>query len=384
MSKSTLSLKNFKTKQQRVEDILMFREMLQSLSCRSFCCEEESCFSSVPKLQEQYNLNDNRKYEILYDITRTFADVTGPVTLHRIVALIDIPQYNVKKGDVGGWVQNKNNLSQSGLCWIKDDSIAAQNSRVFDDALIMNGAVLTDETLVCENAVLDGPVYLSGSASVAGSAYIAGPVDIENNASISGDALVIASTDKNIFISDFARVSGQAWLLHSVTASGYSIIEGYATLRDNVKVNGRAHLSGWVEASDNAVIGGDAVISSPVRLLSNARIMSPRDVAVMAPFLLPNAAAAVWKNTMGGKSVSFASFGISKPKIKSLIQKNQHKELSLKSYGLVETLTNLDSLFDGTFDPNLPHDPEWILTVLSAYDFTGSTLKTFSALLNMV
>lgn len=34
--------------------------------------------------------------------------------LFRIKALVDIEEYGVKKGDLGGWIEKEDNLSQSG------------------------------------------------------------------------------------------------------------------------------------------------------------------------------------------------------------------------------------------------------------------------------
>lgn len=42
------------------------------------------------------------KYDITSE-TRLF----GPVTLHRITALRDIPRHGVKAGDLGGWIESE-------------------------------------------------------------------------------------------------------------------------------------------------------------------------------------------------------------------------------------------------------------------------------------
>ena len=47
--------------------------------------------------------------------------------LHRIRALSDV-RPGVQKGDLGGYVQSAENLSQEGSCWIFDDAIACDES----------------------------------------------------------------------------------------------------------------------------------------------------------------------------------------------------------------------------------------------------------------
>lgn len=48
--------------------------------------------------------------------------------LFRIKALVDIEEYGVKKGDLGGWIEKEDNLSQSGNAWIFGEA------RVYGDA----------------------------------------------------------------------------------------------------------------------------------------------------------------------------------------------------------------------------------------------------------
>lgn len=58
--------------------------------------------------------------------------------LHRIQADRDIPFHGVKVGDVGGWIEKRENLQ--GEAWVDDDAM------VYDDA------VVTGNAFVCHNA----------------------------------------------------------------------------------------------------------------------------------------------------------------------------------------------------------------------------------------
>lgn len=51
-----------------------------------------------------------KKYELTKE-TKTLADDT---VLHLIRALMDIPRYCVKAGELGGFVESEDNLSQDG------------------------------------------------------------------------------------------------------------------------------------------------------------------------------------------------------------------------------------------------------------------------------
>lgn len=46
----------------------------------------------------------------------------------RIKALVNIERYGVKAGDLGGWVEKEDNLSQSGNAWV------SSNAKVYGDA----------------------------------------------------------------------------------------------------------------------------------------------------------------------------------------------------------------------------------------------------------
>lgn len=95
----------------------------------------------------------NNKYEI--------SEIAHPKYpwLHRIRALSDV-RPGVQKGDLGGYVQGTENLSQEGTCWIFDNAIAC------DDAFVNQQAVLG------EYAVVRGSALISGNANVRGNAVV--------------------------------------------------------------------------------------------------------------------------------------------------------------------------------------------------------------------
>ncbi len=57
------------------------------------------------------------KYELLKDQSIELASGTA----YRIKALKSFG--NVKKGEIGGYVESEDNLSQEGDCWISDNAI---------------------------------------------------------------------------------------------------------------------------------------------------------------------------------------------------------------------------------------------------------------------
>ena len=63
-------------------------------------------------------------------------------TLYRIRALRDF--YNVKKGDIGWYVESEKNLTHDGNSWI------------YDNAIVCDNAILCCSAKVCENAEIYG------------------------------------------------------------------------------------------------------------------------------------------------------------------------------------------------------------------------------------
>ena len=91
--------------------------------------------------------NMTRKYELTTDEENTIHEEGH--TLHRIRALIDIPEKDVEAGDLGGFVETEENLSQKGLCWIDRDAM------VYGDAVVKGNSYITGDSKIYEYAEVD-------------------------------------------------------------------------------------------------------------------------------------------------------------------------------------------------------------------------------------
>ena len=99
-----------------------------------------------------------RKYELVKEDSIDF----DGVTLYRIRALKDFG--DVKKGDIGGYIETEGNLSHKGLCWVSD------------------------------NAHVHGSVWIFGDAQVSGRAWIYGNSQIYGNALVCGNSRTFRGT----------------------------------------------------------------------------------------------------------------------------------------------------------------------------------------------
>ena len=88
-----------------------------------------------------------------YKITQKQKTVNG-VTLYQIQALKDFG--NVGKGELGGWIEKEQNLSQSGDAWVYGDAKVCGNAKVYGDAWVYGNAKVCGNAVVCGNAEICG------------------------------------------------------------------------------------------------------------------------------------------------------------------------------------------------------------------------------------
>ena len=117
-----------------------------------------------------------------YEFTGEVKNIGGKI-LHRICAVRDIPEHNVKAGDLGGWIEAERNLSQKGAAWVADSALVMDSARVTGKARVMDSARVTGKALVM------------GSAWVTGSARVMGEALVMDSARVTGKALVTDSAD---------------------------------------------------------------------------------------------------------------------------------------------------------------------------------------------
>jgi len=85
--------------------------------------------------------------------------------LYQIQALRDIPEHGIRKGDMGGVIENKFNLSQKGSAWIEETCMVIENARVIS-GIVKNNSKLYGNIEV-EDSVISSS-NLSGHTTVKG------------------------------------------------------------------------------------------------------------------------------------------------------------------------------------------------------------------------
>jgi carbonic anhydrase/acetyltransferase-like protein (isoleucine patch superfamily) len=179
-------------------------------------------------------------------------DFHKPSRFYQLLALKDIPRYGVKEGDLGGFVQDKHILSQSGDCWIGENALVYGHVEVKDDA------------------------YVGGTASLLNN-FPSVKLIVSEEASVTGHAQLYIYRDENksapesgMHISDQAKISGEAVLANVGNVIGRANISGSAELKGCESISGDSDISG------NAVLHAGVSILDTV--ISGKSIIKRRSI----------------------------------------------------------------------------------------------------------
>ena len=128
-----------------------------------------------------------------FELTKETCDFEGRV-LCRIKALRSFS--DVKEGELGGWIENEENLSHEDNCWIYGDSVVYGDSKVSGQAEVFGNAKVSGGSV-------------TGKARVYGSAQVSGGL-VAGSAIVRGTSIVMGGI-----------IDGYADVTDGVTSSGY-------------------------------------------------------------------------------------------------------------------------------------------------------------------
>ena len=141
-------------------------------------------------------------------------------TLYRIKACVAFG--DVKAGELGGFVEKEENLSQDGNAWVYGDARVYGNAWVYGNAEVCGNAEVYGNARVCGNARVYVNARVYGNAKVYVNARVCG------NAEVCGDARVYGN----------AEVCGNAWVYGDAEVYGdarvygdadYAVVKGFGS-----------------------------------------------------------------------------------------------------------------------------------------------------------
>ncbi|MCE0824876.1 YdcK family protein [Buttiauxella sp. A2-C2_NF] len=254
-------------------------------------------------------MGDARLHDYLVDGTKQ------QVKLWQVVALCDFS--DVKAGQLGGWIENEDNLSQQGHCWIYghesvvfggscvtedaqihgsstlchqahvsgksfvEQSLISGECRIFDAARILNGSqVIAVRGLTADdNKLLQiyGNATINASrvvhqAQVFGNALVNNAF-IEHRAEVFGHAILEGNDENNIWVCDCARVFDNARIIAGRGDDQIPTIRYSSQVYGNALIKGDCVLKHQVHIFDDAtLIGGPIQLDNKVQIYGQARI----------------------------------------------------------------------------------------------------------------
>lgn len=156
--------------------------------------------------------------------------------LYRIKAEKDFG--NVKRGDLGGFVEKEENLSHEGDSWIYNDACVYNNGYVYNDACIRDNARIYDnarihdDACICDEAHVYNNTHVYNSACVRGDVHVYDNARIFNNAHVAGHACIYG----NAYVYRNAFISGNAHIFENAQVCGVANIYGDARVCEHARV----------------------------------------------------------------------------------------------------------------------------------------------------
>jgi NDP-sugar pyrophosphorylase family protein len=145
-------------------------------------------------------MRKKRKYEFTGEVDRCYS-----CTFRRIRALRDFG--DVKKGDLGGWIESESNLSHEGNCWVYENChVSGRKAKIYGNAKIKGNSSVKDSE-VHGNAVFDGRVRVFPGCN------------IKDNAVLHSNA-----TLQETYVADNVEISGYVWLRGCIVAGNTKLI----------------------------------------------------------------------------------------------------------------------------------------------------------------
>lgn len=201
-------------------------------------------------------------------------------TLYRVEALRDFG--DVKKGTLGGYIEDTRNLSFYGNCWVADKACVFGQARVSENAvvagraLVRGRAMITNDAYVGDHAYIRGDVFVGGRAIVQLETFLCGTVTVAGRARLRcqriGREKRIPNACGLVRIVDDALLEDRVSLTDNVIVCGQALLRENARLHENVIVSDAAVIQGGAILSGNAVVFQNAVVSDRSKVTQDAII----------------------------------------------------------------------------------------------------------------
>jgi UDP-3-O-[3-hydroxymyristoyl] glucosamine N-acyltransferase len=185
----------------------------------------------------------------------------------------------IKQGTIGGFLEDDDNLSHYGNCWIADNAMASGESRVRQNALLKNRAriddrvIVSDSSTIQDGAVLHDDVFVYGNAVVGSQSFLAGTATVCGHTMVfcrpryrCNGKIKIPNLCNFVMVKDFARLEG------TILLRDHCLVGGNTIIRNNVQLLEHARIEDDAIIENFAVIGDKALICQSARVGGRTKI----------------------------------------------------------------------------------------------------------------
>lgn len=246
------------------------------------------------------------------EITVLSAQSPKPVKLRRIRATRSFvvgDNYQVTTGTVGGYIQNRKNISGNG--WVAETAVVRGRAVVGDSAVLLGRATAQDqakvkgramvsqEAVIRDNAVIRDHACVSGQANIGGDAVVMEQGHVYHNASVTDQATVKGSSR----VCDYATVRGNAVTSDQSRIQDSAVVLGTSVVSEMAKVGGMTCLAG------RSTVQGDAIVFLPTtRMVPDLEIRSEQELLVLGPALSSGRFTVAIRNIQGSLKIRTGCF----------------------------------------------------------------------------
>ena len=203
-----------------------------------------------------------RKYEI--------TDIQHPKNpkLFRIRALRSIRRFNVKVGDLGGYIEKESNLSQEGDCWSMD-------ARVFENAVVYGDAVVFENAQIYGNAQIFGEAQIYGKARVSGKARVYGISGVNGHARIYGEAKVHGRgfVYGVVQVYAYAQVYGDAWVTGDTVLNEQMLMCGKCMIETTEQIYYADGVTACFDENKELIVNGSSPDIEHHKMLAKLKLL---------------------------------------------------------------------------------------------------------------
>ena len=176
----------------------------------------------------------DKKFELTENTKEWFG-----TTLHQLRALKSFS--NVKAGELGGWVEKEENLSQDGNAWVYENAHVYGNACVYQNAKVCGNAWVRGNAEVCQNAKVYGNAWVRGNARVSRNAKVSGDADVRGNAWVCGSAEVRKKDDYILITNIGSRIDTTTVYKDKKLGIAVSCGRFYGSLKQFEEAVGKTH-----------------------------------------------------------------------------------------------------------------------------------------------